>query len=205
MIYLRRIVCIICALIFVHGSALALPTKDTAIPLENPTDDDLLYSYALNYFKDNEDAIRNAARMMLETGVDKVCIRYHRAHKDENGQYYVCDEIWVYNEAYGENIELFDEEYLALANCTGDFLVMTLRLCEGIVAVDFERYYEPGDYLNVHTFGYYYIPNRTDVSTEPESLLKECMPEEWSYQTNVMDEYQLVRISDDIVYYHWHG
>jgi len=179
--------------------------KTPAIRMEDPTNDDKLFSCAKSIFDENEEIIRTAVKKMLESGIERIDIRYRKAVEGPGNKYTVYDEAWAYYEDNGDKVELLDAEYLNLANCTEDVGFFSLQLCGNVVAVNLENQYDPIDFLRVHTFGYYYIPGVTNESEGLEDILAENMPQRWVYETKVMDEYQLVCIADDFIYYHWHG
>lgn len=204
--YARKAICFVLILLLTPFCAQALSnTRVRAVPLEAPSKDDKLYVYAMSFFENNEEIIRIAAEKMFESGLDKIEMRYHRSDETEEGKYIVHDETWVYYEVGTEKTELFDSEYLDLANCTGDFRIMSMRLCEDVIAVDFEDAHDSVDFLRTYRFGYYYLPKSHDEIVSVDEILSEAMPEEWTVRLQVEDEYQLVPLTEDFIYYKWHG
>lgn len=204
--YVRKSICFALILLLMPICAQALDNGYVrAVHLEDPTEDDKLYDYAMSFFEDNEEIIRTAAAKMFESGLDKIEMRYYRSEKTCENEYSVHEETWVYYEVRTEKTELFDAEYLDLANCTGDFRIMSMRLCGNVIAVDFEDAHDSVDFLRTYRFGYYYLPKSHDESVSVDEILSEAMPEEWAVRLQVEDEYQLVHLMDDFIYYKWHG
>lgn len=204
--YTRKAICFVLILLLTPICALAWnDTYDYAVRLEDPTEDDKLYACAMRFFEDNEDIIRTAASKMFESGMEDIDIRYYRSEEIAKGEYSVREETWVYNEVGTQKTELFDEEYLALANCTSDFRIMGMRLCDNAVAVDFEDGHDSIDFLRTYRFGYYYLPENLDGNISPDEVLAKAMPKQWELRLEIEDEYQLVRLSEDFIYFKWHG
>lgn len=200
MMYIRKLSCFVLVMVLLLSCTQIAFAEARAVRLEDPTETDQLYGAALEFFSNNEETIRAAAAKLLESGEKGITISYHKS--PENGEI----ETYVYKGTYDGNDELSDEEYQALANCSKDLPIDTLSSYGKGVDVSFKYYYfDASDFLRVHQCGYYYIPTIADESATLEEILEDCLSERWTFQMETMDEYQIVRISDDFVYYHWHG
>ena len=198
--YLRRFGCFILAWMLLLSCAPFAVADMRAVRLENPTEDDPLYGPALHFFEENEETLRAAAVRFLESAEEGVTFSYYNSSKNDEKEAHVFRGI---NSGIGE---LYDEEYLALANCAKSLPVRIMSSDRNGANIEFKYYYfDSADFLRVHESGYYYIPMKIDESAALEDVLADCMPEQWSLNTALMDEYQLVRLTDDFIYYHWHG
>ena len=200
MVYIKKYACFVFVLLLLLSCTQMAVAKERAVRLEDPAEIDQLYGPALEFFLNNEETIRAAAVKLLKSRDKGITISYRKSSESDE------EEIHVYKGIYDGNDELFDEEYLALANCSESLPIATLSSCGSGVDVSFRYYYfDSADFLRVHQCGYYYIPTIADESITLEDILAKCMPEKWMFQIETMDEYQIVRVSDDFVYYHWHG
>ena len=195
---IRKLECFVVVLFLLLSHTQTVLAEVHAVRLEDPTESDQLFAPALEFFSSNEKTIRSAAAKFLNSGEKKIKIAYHTFRKNNE-----IEEIHVYNDSHDE---LFDEEYLALANCAKHLPIMSLTAYGEGADINFYYYYfDTSDFLRVHQCGYYYIPTVADKSAPLEEVLANCISERWMHELEIEDEYQIVRIADDFVYYHWHG
>lgn len=174
------------------------------VRLEDPDENDRYYSISLRLFEEIEPVLRAAAEKMLEAQTQRLVWYY----SDEDGN----PELSVWNKVHGKKESLSEEEYpeyFALARATEDTVqIYPIYLSgEGVVMTLIIPDYSlnPENLFKSDTAGYYYVPQEYSWQTPIEDVLKECMPEEWDLRGVLEDECQFVWLSDNFIYYHWHG
>lgn len=180
-----------------------------AVPIERNKSDEIPYALAQSIFAENEDCLRMLCTTMLERQTDQLDIRYIEGEDnvysiqvwEKRGDEYAHTTVPAYT-------AIVDLEYdLSLFNELDRGMVPILNIVRRDNVVDialgtYSNFQEP---LRNNRHGFYYVDCDCCKNVSPEDILAKHMSNEWEFQMKVEDEYELIPMSEQFIYYHWRG
>lgn len=166
---------------------------------------DQMREKAVRFFSSNADRLRSACSRMLESDTSKV--EFHNV-KGLTGEY--AAEVWETTDDCSQAADAEEYRDLLYIDPVGfdagiqNPISQMVRYGD-VIDIKLWDYYHADDFLRTSKHGFYYLPYECCNDADIESALRKHMEEWWNFCIETEDEYELTRVSDEFIYYHWLG